>query len=247
MSDNGVNVLAILQARMSSRRLPGKVLRPILGRPMLALQLERLRRCRRIDRLIVATSTDPSDDPIGALCEREGIGYFRGNLGDVLDRYYQAALACRPDHVVRVTADCPLADPPLIDRVVRFHIEGNYDFTSNAIVRTFPVGLDVGIFRLAVLADAWREAKRPEEREHVTLFTRRNGARYRIGAYRDTQDRSHYRWTVDEQADFDLVRMVYERLYPVDPAFGTDEIYRLLERDPALMEVNRGVRQHPVS
>lgn len=240
------STLAILQARMSSRRLPGKVLRPILGRPMLALQLERVRRCRELDRLIVATSTDPSDEPIAALCAGEGIGCFRGSLEDVLDRYHQAALPLRPDHVVRLTADCPLADPALIDQVIQFHIEGGHDFTSNAIVRTFPAGLDVGIFRLAVLTDAWREAKRPDEREHVTLFMRRNAARYRIGAYRDAQDRSGYRWTVDEQADFDLVRTIYERLYPVDPAFGTDDIYRLLARDPALTEINSGVRQNPV-
>lgn len=239
--------LAILQARMSSRRLPGKVLRPILGRPMLALQLERLRRCRAPDRLIVATSTDASDEPIAALCDREGLECFRGSLEDVLDRYYRAALPLHPDHVVRLTADCPLADPALIDRVIRFHVEGAYDFTSNAIVRTFPAGLDVAVLRLSALDDAWREAKRPDEREHVTLFMRRNPARYRIGAYRDAQDRSGYRWTVDEQADFDLVRTIYERLYPVDPGFGTEDIYRLLARDPALMEINRGVRQKPVT
>ncbi|HJS39355.1 MAG TPA: glycosyltransferase family protein [Burkholderiales bacterium] len=239
MPNSGVHVLAILQARMSSRRLPGKVLRPILGRPMLSLQIERLRRCRRIDRLIVATSSDPSDAPIAELCSRERIDCFRGDLQDVLDRFYQAASRYAPEHVVRLTGDCPLADPGLIDRVIDFHLEGGYDFTGNALVRTFPRGLDVSVFRHALLREAWREAQRPAEREHVTLYMKAHPERYRLGDFRDAQDRSHLRWTVDEPADFDFVRAVYERLYPANPSFGSADVYRLLEREPGLAAMNR--------
>lgn len=239
MPNSGVHVLAILQARMSSRRLPGKVLRPILGRPMLSLQIERLRRCRRIDRLIVATSSDPSDAPIAELCSRERIDCFRGDLQDVLDRFYQAASRYAPEHVVRLTGDCPLADPGLIDRVIDFHLEGGYDFTGNALVRTFPHGLDVSVFRHALLGEAWREAQRPAEREHVTVYMKAHPERYRLGDFRDVQDRSHLRWTVDEPADFDFVRAVYERLYPANPSFGSADVYRLLEREPGLAAMNR--------
>ena len=243
MRGTATPILAIVQARVSSRRLPGKVLLPILGRPMLALQLERLRRCRRPARLLVATSTDASDAPVAALCEREGVECFRGSLEDVLDRFYRAALVHRPDHVVRLTADCPLADPGLIDRVIEVHLEGSYDFTSNALVRTFPRGLDASVFRRALLEAAWREAKRPEEREHVTLYMKAQTGRYRFGDVRDDTNRSHLRWTVDEQADFDFVRAVYERLYPANPAFGSEDVYRLLEREPGLADINRGVVQ----
>jgi spore coat polysaccharide biosynthesis protein SpsF len=239
MPSSGVHVLAILQARMSSRRLPGKVLRTILGRPMLSLQIERLRRCRRIDRLIVATSSDPSDAPIADLCSRERIDCFRGDLQDVLDRFYQAASRYAPEHVVRLTGDCPLADPGLIDRVIDFHLEGGYDFTGNALVRTFPVGLDVSVFRHALLGQAWREARRPEEREHVTLYMKAHPERFRLGDYREAQDRSNLRWTVDEPADFDFVRAVYERLYPANPSFDSADVYRLLEREPGLAAMNR--------
>jgi spore coat polysaccharide biosynthesis protein SpsF len=234
------STLAILQARMSSRRLPGKVLRPILGRPMLALQLERVRRCRRIDKLIVATSTEPSDDPIAALCRPEGIECFRGSLEDVLDRYYCAALPFRPDHVVRLTADCPLADPALIDRVIAFHLEGGYDFTSNSLVRTFPAGLDVSVFRHALLEEAWCKARLPAEREHVTVYMKAHPERYRLGDFRDGEDRSGLRWTVDEPADLDFVTAVYERLYPANPRFDAADVYRLLEREPALGAINHG-------
>jgi spore coat polysaccharide biosynthesis protein SpsF len=228
---------------MSSTRLPGKVLRTILGRPMLSLQLERLRRCRRMEKLLVATSNNASDTPIAELCEHEQIECFRGSLEDVLDRFHQATLPHRPEHVVRLTADCPLADPELIDRVIQFHIDGGYDFTSNAIARTFPRGLDAAVFRHALLVEAWREARLPAEREHVTLFMKKHPTRYRIGAYSDARDRSHHRWTVDEQADFDFVAAVYERLYPHKPEFGSDDVYRLLEREPDLSDINRSVAQ----
>lgn len=236
-------ILAILQARVSSTRLPGKVLKPILGRPMLARHIERLRRCRRIDALIVATSDKPSDDPIEQLCSELDIPCFRGSLHDVLDRYYQAAIAFQdePDHVVRVTGDCPLADPELIDRVIEFHLEGGYDYSCNAREPfTFPDGLDMEVFRLACLERAWREAALPSQREHVTPFIYQHPEWFKIGDFRSDVDLSHLRWTVDEPADFEVVRRIYEALYPDNPAFTTQDILNYLEAHPALKTLNVG-------
>src|SRR5476649_1017963 len=150
---------AILQARVSSSRLPGKVLKPILGRAMLLHQLDRVRRAGSLDDLVVATSTESGDDAIETMCAAEGIRCFRGSLNDVLDRFYQAALPFNPDYIVRLTGDCPLADPELIDRVVNFLITGGFDIAGAA--PTFPDGLDVEAMRFSILETAWREATLP--------------------------------------------------------------------------------------
>jgi spore coat polysaccharide biosynthesis protein SpsF len=236
-----VGVLAILQARMTSSRLLAKVLQPILGRPMLSRQIERLRRCTMIDKLLVATSDDPSDQPIAELCAAESVACYRGSLNDVLDRYYQAAKLILPSHVVRLTGDCPLTDPRVIDSTIQFYLQGDYDFVSNAIEPTFPDGLDAAVFSFQVLEQAWREAQLPSEREHLTLFIRYRPKRYRIGSYKDSLDRSDMRWTVDEAADLAFVRKVYERLYPDKPDFDSADIYRLLKQQPELQAVNDGV------
>lgn len=239
----GLEVLAILQARMSSRRLPGKVLKPILGRPMLAMQIERLRRCGQIDHLVVATSLDATDTAIAQLCDAEEVPCYRGSLDDVLDRYYQAARLFQPSYVVRLTGDCPLADPYLIDEIIKFCRDGGYDFVSNAIERTFPVGLDAAVLRYSVLEQTWQEATLPAEREHVTQYIRHHPERFKIGTYTNSTNRSHLRWTVDEPADFSFVNAIYERLYPDNPGFRSDDIYQLLEREPDLLEINREVNQ----
>jgi glutamate-1-semialdehyde aminotransferase/spore coat polysaccharide biosynthesis protein SpsF (cytidylyltransferase family) len=230
-------IIAILQARVSSSRLPGKVLQPILGVPMLLRQIERVGRSKKIDRLLLATSLDASDDPIEALCRQNKIDCFRGNLEDVLDRFYQASLPLRPDHVVRLTGDCPLADPELIDRMIRFHLEGGFDYTSNH-PPTFPDGLDVEVFRASCLTEAWQEAKLPSEREHVTPFIVGNPERYRLGSLKNDQDLSGLRWTVDEKEDFALVSHIYEELYPRNKNFSMTDVLNLLERRPELKNMN---------
>lgn len=226
--------IAILQARTSSTRLPGKVLKPILGRPMLERQLERLGRCRRIDKLVVATSSDESDNAIEALCSGLGIDSFRGSLNDVLDRFYRAALQYRPKFVVRLTGDCPLADPLLIDALVDFFLKGNYDYASNALQPTFPDGLDAEIMRFRCLRAAWKEAALPSQREHVTPFIYNHPERFHIGSYTNAVDYSKLRWTVDEPEDFQMVTRIYEALYPKNKAFGSAEILALLEKSPGL-------------
>ena len=208
-------MLAIVQARTSSARLPGKVLRPLLGRPMLARQLERLERAPSLE-LLVATSHEPSDDPVAELCAGLGVDCFRGELDDVLDRFYRAARARGAEHVVRLTGDCPLCDPDVIEQVVALHRGGDFDYTSNTLERRFPDGLDVEAMRVSSLAAAWREAKSPDEREHVTAFLYRRPQRFRLGSLRAPADWSHFRWTVDEARDFAFVEAVYEALYVPD-------------------------------
>jgi len=231
-------VLAILQARFTSTRLPGKVLKPILGRPMLLRQIERLRRSTIIDDLIVATSSERTDDAVEDLCRKNGIPCFRGSLNDVLDRFYRAAEQYGPDHVVRLTGDCPLIDPGIIDQVISVHVQGGYDYTSNTVESTYPDGLDVEVVRFTCLAQAWQEATLPSQREHVTPFIHQQPGRFKIGSVKNNVDLSSLRWTVDEPADFELVTSIYEKLYPRNPAFTTQDILVLLEKNPKLRTLN---------
>ena len=234
-------ILGLLQARTSSSRLPGKVLLPLAGAPMLARQIERVRRARAIGRLVVATSLDPADDAIAEVAAQAGLGCFRGSLEDVLDRFYQAAREHRPGHVVRLTADCPLADWEVIDRAVGFALDGGHDYASNTLKPTWPDGLDVEVMTFAALEAAWREAKSPAEREHVTFHIYSHPERFRLGSLENDIDLSGMRWTVDEPSDLEFVRAVYDALYPDRPAFTTRDILQLLRERPELMEINQGI------
>jgi len=239
-----MNTVAIIQARMGSSRLPGKVLKPILGRPMLELQIERLRRCKRIDQLVVATSVNPEDQAIADLCKSIGVDCFRGDPENVLDRFYRAAKQFNPEHVVRLTGDCPLADPALIDDLVEFYLAGGFDYASNCHEPSLPDGLDAEIFSFTALEQAWKEAELPSHLEHVTPFIRAHSERFKIACYRYHIDLSHLRWTVDEPEDLEFVRRVYESLYPVKPEFVTEDILALLERNPKLVKMNEGFRRN---
>lgn len=234
-------ILAILQARMGSSRLPGKVLKDIVGKPMLLHQIERVQHSTRIDKLIVATSDQEVDNPLEQLCRINGLECFRGSLDDVLDRFYQAAKREKPDHVVRLTGDCPLADPEVIDRLVAFYQNGDYEYAGNTIEPTFPHGLDAEIFSFAALEVAWKEATLPSHREHVTLFIKNNGERFRLGSFTDCEDRSHLRWTVDEPADFEFVTRVFEMLYTSKPQFTSEDVYDIIEAEPELCNINANI------
>jgi spore coat polysaccharide biosynthesis protein SpsF len=224
---------------MSSQRLPGKVLAPVMGSPMLARQIERIGRAKDVDRLVLATSSDPSDDAVAALGERLGVDVFRGDLHDVLDRVWHAADAFEADYVVRLTGDCPLCDSDLIDRVIRFCRDGGYDYASNTLSPTFPDGLDVEVMRQSALAAAWREARLPSERQHVTMFLKTKPERFKLGNFTGAPDLSAHRWTVDEPGDLEMVRRVFEALYPGDPGFTTADVLRFLTTNPAVAELNR--------
>ncbi|MBI4685898.1 MAG: glycosyltransferase family protein [Nitrospirae bacterium] len=230
--------LAILQARTSSTRLPEKVLKPILGRPMLSLEIERILKSRRIDKLIVATSSDLPDERIEGLCNSMGINCFRGSLDDVLDRFYNAALLYKPDHIVRITGDCPLIDPYIIDTVIEFYINGGFDYVSNALQPTFPDGMDVEVFAFTALATAWREASLPSHREHVTPFINQQCDRFKVGNFENAVDLSFLRWTVDEPEDFQLVTQIFEALYSNGKIFTMKDILEYIEKRPELKTMN---------
>lgn len=233
-------IVAVLQARASSRRLPGKVLKPILGKPMLAHQIERVKRARSIERLVLATSANDDDDAVADLGKTSGVDVYRGSLDDVLDRFYRAAEPFAPSHVVRLTGDCPLADPELIDRIVAFAVEGGHDYASNTIPPTYPDGLDVEIASFEALGTAWREATSASDREHVMPFLHRQPGRFALGSFTGSEDLSQLRWTVDEPADFEFVRGIYEALYPAKPDFGTEDVLAYLRDTPSLAEINAG-------
>lgn len=242
MAEGGI--VAILQARTSSSRLPGKVLAPILGRPMLGMQIERVRRSRAIRRLVVATSDRPEDAPVAALCASEGVDCFRGNLEDVLDRFYQCARQFDAAHVLRLTGDCPLADPELIDALAAMYFERDVDYASNCRPPSLPDGLDAEIFGMQALTQAWHEATDPFEREHVVPFIVRRPERFRTANWSWTEDLSSMRWTVDRTADLEFVRRVYESLYPASPAFGFREVLTLVRERPELALINQGIQRN---
>ena len=237
-------ILAILQARTTSTRLPGKVLKPILGHPMLSLQIERIQRSKKIDKLIVATSNNHSDNNIENLCINIRISCFRGSLDDVLDRVYQTAMQYKPEHIVRLTGDCPLIDPQIIDEVIDFCIKGDLDYVSNCVEPTFPDGLDVEVFKFSVLETAWKESLLPSHREHVTSFIHQNNERFKVGHYKNEVDLSHLRWTVDEPEDFEFVSQIYKELYPQYPIFITEDILELINRKPSLLGINSHVERN---
>lgn len=216
---------------MSSSRLPGKVLAQVLGQPMIARQIERLRRCSRVDELVVATSVDPSDDPLAAVCGDLGVTVFRGDLLDVLSRFC-GVLEARPQAraMVRLTADCPLTDWTLIDALIERHLAEDADYTSNNLPeRTWPHGLDAEVVRPSALLRAGREATDPYEREHVMPFLYRRPDEHRLVGLPRTPSLAHLRWTVDYPEDLAFVRRVYGQLYPTKPAFGLDDILALPE------------------
>jgi spore coat polysaccharide biosynthesis protein SpsF len=234
-------ILGIIQARTSSSRLPGKVLLPLAGKPMLWQQVERLLRAERLDRLIIATTEEREDDAIVALAEEFSIALYRGSRDDVLDRFYRAARALRPDFVVRLTADCPLCDWQLIDQLVEFAVDGDYDYASNCLEPSWPDGLDAEVVRFAALECAWSEAASRVDREHVTQFIIRQPERFRVGSMRHGVDLSQMRWTVDEPQDYEFVARVYDELYAQNRAFSTGDVLQLLRRKPELLAINSGI------
>lgn len=208
---------------------------------MLLRQIERLKRSKNIDRLVVATSSDASDDELAEACSCWGVDCVRGSVDDVLSRFIVALDKFPADTVVRLTGDCPLADPQVIDALIDVFRDGNYDYVSNVTPDTFPDGLDAEVMRASALRRADRDAMHSSSREHVTPYIRLNPEIFRIGHYAGKVDLSHLRWTVDEPSDFEFVRRVYEALYPANPAFTTADILALQDRDPSLSQINAGL------
>lgn len=237
-----MKTIALIQARMSSSRLPGKVLQDIAGQPMLGRVIRRAKQAGAIDLLAVITSTHEDDDAIEILCQETGISCFRGSLDDVLDRYYQAASHFQADNVVRLTADCPLLDPKVIDKVVQTFHQGAFDYVSNTLECTYPDGLDIEIFRFEALEKAWKEARLASEREHVTPYIRNHPELFPLGSVKQDQDMSALRWTVDTPPDLEFVRTIYN--FFTDVEFGMDDIVKLLKGRPEITQINAGQQRN---
>ena len=241
-------IVCIVEARFASTRLPGKVLLPIVGKPMLALMIERLQRARTIDEIVIATSANPADDAIALLATDMGAHVFRGSEEDVLDRVVKAAQSRNADIIVETTGDCPLIDPGIVDKVVGDFLMGGADFVSNVLPHTTPRGTDVRVFWAKDLAEINVRSQDPADHEHVSLHFWEHPERYRCRNVETDlpEAAAHLRLTVDESADLELVREVYQRLYSSNPAFTLADVLQLLDQQPGLTAINRHTPQKAV-
>lgn len=243
-----MRTIAVIQARMGGTRLPGKVLRPLRGRSVLAHVVTRVRTARRLDGVTVATTDAPADEAVADECRRLDVACFRGSEQDVLARYHGAALGSRAEAVVRVTADCPLFDPWLLDGMLAVFHEANQpaitvDYLSNTLARTYPRGLDAEIFTFAALERAHREAKQPYEREHVTPYLYEHPELFRLRSLEGPTDLAHLRWTLDTPEDWQFLEAVYAALARGHGLFTTDAVLKLLKERPELTKLNAHVEQ----
>ncbi|WP_077624239.1 cytidylyltransferase domain-containing protein [Sediminibacillus massiliensis] len=240
-----MKVAAIIQARMGSTRLPGKVLKQVLGKALLTYEIERVQRARDIDQLLVATTKESADDAIVSLCKSINVPCFRGSEADVLERYYLAAVREKADVIVRLTADCPLIDPAQIDKVTEtfFHHDYPLQYVSNTLNRTLPRGMDTEVFSLQALTEAYQNASLQSEREHVTRYMVSHPEIFHLRNVSNSINYSKHRWTVDTAEDFKLVRKIIENLYPAKPHFTMEDIIQLLEQKPEWKAINAHVEQ----
>jgi spore coat polysaccharide biosynthesis protein SpsF len=237
-------ICAVIQARMGSSRLPGKILHDIAGQPMLVRVVERARYATTLDEIVVATTTAGDDDQVVALCEARGYPYVRGSVDDVLSRYILASRTFKPETIVRLTADCPLIDPGVIDQTVNAFISSipPADYGSNRIVRTFPIGLDVEIMTSQALERSNDEAHQDYHREHVTPYMYEQDGRFRVVSVEADMEYGAQRWTVDAPEDLEFVRQIYARFQGVDQ-FDWREILAILEQEPELNNINASIQQ----
>jgi spore coat polysaccharide biosynthesis protein SpsF len=247
-----MRIVAIIQARMGSSRLPGKVLKtlPFKGQePVLAQVVRRVRAATLINEVAIATTNSPDDISIVEWARRQEVFTFRGSESNVLERFYLTARQMKADFIVRITADCPCLDPAIVDRVIHDHFDRRADFTSSAIERTFPIGMDLSVFSIALLEEAHKQARAEYELEHVTpYFYRSHPDRFKINVYRakGSYHRPDLRLTLDTLEDYHFLCAIFDYLYADDPLFPLSEILHLLEQKPWLTELNRGTIQKQV-
>jgi len=240
------NVGVIIQARMNSARLPGKVLMDIAGKPMLWHVVERLKNAKKIDEIILAIPDTKNNDELEAFAKNHNIKYFRGSEEDVLSRYYKAAKNFTCNVIVRITSDCPLVDAALVDAFVKKHLASDADYTSNIIQRTYPKGIDVEVLNFEILEKSFKEATIQKHREHVTLYVREHPEKFKRVSVKQEKNFSRLRWTVDEQEDLEFVREIYKRLYKKGSIFFMEDIMKVLEKEPKLLEINKNIKRKKI-
>ncbi|MEK7116764.1 MAG: glycosyltransferase family protein [Patescibacteria group bacterium] len=237
-----IKTICIIQARMNSTRLPGKILMKAGGRTILENVLIRVGQAKKIGKIVVATTDRREDDVTEKLCRKIGVDCFRGSENDVLDRFYQCALFYRNYSVIiRINADCPLTDPQIIDKVINIFFREKVDYASNVIPPTFPDGLDVEVFSFNILKNMWKKAKKSHEREHVTAHIRDNPRRFRIANLNNEKDISRFRFTVDYKDDIKLINNLL-KLLPRD--FVLEDILKVLKQNDSLIDINKKYRRH---
>ncbi|WP_153722651.1 cytidylyltransferase domain-containing protein [Sporosarcina cascadiensis] len=240
-----MKIVAIIQARMTSTRLPGKVLKKVMDKTLLEYQLERVSRSQLINEIIVATTTNETDDPIVNLCKQLGYTTYRGSEEDVLSRYYGAAMDAKAEVVVRLTSDCPLIDPAVIDQVIQLFIDNcpNVDYVSNTLERTYPRGMDTEVMSMNALIKAYRKATLESDREHVTAYIYSNESEYSLLNLKSSEVLSQYRWTVDTIEDFELIQRILMELYPFNNNFSQKDIIDLLTNHHDWSLINAHIEQ----
>ena len=241
-----MKIIAIIQARMGSTRLPGKILKEVLGKPLLEYQIERVKRSRLINQMVIATTLKENEQPIIDLCTRLSVDYYRGSEADVLSRYFEAAQQYEANVVVRLTSDCPLIDPDTIDHIITNYLENphNYDYVSNTIVRTYPRGFDFEVFSMEALEQANNEARDTVEREHVTPYIYHHPDKFTLANVKRKNDLSSFRLTVDTDADLELITRVITNLYgQKNEQFLLEDIIQLLQKKPEWALINAHIEQ----
>ncbi len=244
MDNKLLKIVVVVQARMSSSRLPGKVLFPILGESLLFRMVERLRRVKYPINIVVATSIDETDKIIEVVCQEKGIEFYRGQLHDLLDRHYQVGLLTEANAVIKIPADCPLIDPKIIDKVIDFYLEHEteYDYISNLHPATYPDGNDVELMTFDALEQAWQEGRRPLELEHTTPYFWENPDKFRIAnlTWESGLDYSmSHRFTIDYYEDYQFIKRIFEELYPNNPEFSMEDILNLINSKPEIYDINK--------
>lgn len=238
----GRNIVAIIQARMSSSRLPGKVLKKLAGIPVLEHVHSRVSHAKLIHNVVVATSTDPSDDQIEEFCAKKEINCFRGDLKDVLSRYYHCAVQYKATHVMRITADCPLVDPVIIDSVILSGVAGNYDcFGING---SFPNGLDCTLLSMSAISNAYKNASLPSQREHVWPYIGDNPNLFKLGHLEMFDSFNDERWTLDEEEDYELLNVIFRKLYRDKKIISTLDVLELMESNPSFRSINSHITRN---
>lgn len=240
-----MRITVIIQARMGSSRLPEKVMLKICGKTVLEHVINRVKKAKLVDEIIIATTNEEFDDIIAREAVKCGVKYFKGSEDDVLSRYYYAAKENASDLVVRITSDCPLIDPHIIDEVIDFYLTNDYDIVTNAgndvIQRTYPRGLDVETFSFAALEQAHNNAKEKYQREHVTPYIYENSEK--ICYYKNKVNYSKHRWTLDTEEDFELINIIYNNLYDGEYDFYFQDILDFVNNNPELIKINSHIEQ----
>lgn len=236
---------AVIQARMGSTRLPGKTMMTIEGEPLLGHLVKRIKAANYVNDIIIATTVNKRDDEIVEFAINNNLKFYRGSEDDVLDRFYNACLEFSVDTIVRVTPDCPLLDPRVVDIVISKYIEGNYDYVSNVIIPTFPDGLDTEVFSFKSLKKAWYEAKLLSEREHVTAYIIKHPNKFRLfNVKKEGENLSWMRWTVDTQRDLEFIRAVFLTMKCRNGIFYSEDVIDALKNKPDLMKINAGISRN---